>query len=814
MPPSSTLFQFRSRCFLSLCLLTPTLWAAPRSAKDIAASLAGASFDPEQCFRVRDIRIEREDLRLFLTDGYLIFAKPVDGRRVAAYFYAENEAGDGEVLLVPPDKAERTTLARFSGAPNLNEHIKGALLLFTDNTGDQLAAEIAEKKFQASAEMGRMLATSHDALLKNLFHSFEIRLVSDFRINDPKQGLFFAAMAGAHLGSFDVSYDPTSRDQVTVGQVTFRNNAAYFDVWTSFPGRSVRRGLTPQADFTSLLKTKHFQIQAEITPDLKLKATTKISIEPAASLDLLQFECSRQVRIISAKLNGREVEFFQRESLRSNLIRGRDGDVFLVIPNEPLAAGQTAEIVFEHEADVIRPAGNGVYYVGARGSWYPQSGIQFATYDLTFRYPKALQVVSVGTTVEEKSDETVRITRRRVAQKIRMVGFNLGDYGKATESRSGLTVDVYANKKLENFVSRRPVVPLPQPQPFPRRRINDPQPGLTIDAPPPSANANERAERLAAEIVDVFSFFRDKFGPAPVPQLEVSPVPGTFGQGFPGMIYLSTLAYLRPDERPAGLRERGMETFYSELLHAHEVAHQWWGNRVVAIGANDEWMMEAFASYSGLIQLEKKKGAKAMDSVLEEYKKKLLAKLPSGQTMESTGPIKLGARLENSQAPDAWRSITYEKGSWILHMLRRRLGDAGFFALLKEICVKFNGKPLSTSDFQALAAKYVPKGMADPKLEDFFEHWVYGTGIPEVDVKWKLEGKGAALKVVGTIHQKHVEDTFTTLVPVELQFARGVRGRVEWIKTDGVEAEFEFKVAAAPVKVAVDPAGWVMITRK
>ena len=756
--------------------------------------------------------IVREDLRLFLTDGYLIFAKPVEGRRAAAYFYAENESGDGEMLLVPPDAAERATLARFTGAPNLNEHIKGALLLFTDSTGDELAAGIAEKKLQPSAEMGRMLANSHDALLKNLFRSFEIRMVSDFLTKDPKQGLFFAALAGVHLGSFDVSYDPTSRDQITVGQVTFRNNAAYFDVWTSFASRSVRRGLTPPVDFTSPIKTRHFDIQAEITSGLKLKAVTKISIEPATKLDLLQFECSRQVRINSAKLNGREVEFFQRESLRSNLIRGRDGDVFLVIPNEPLAAGRPAEITFEHEADVIRPAGNGVYYVGARGSWYPQSGIQFATYDLTFRYPKALQVVSAGTTVEEKSDETVRITRRRVDQKIRMVGFNLGDYGKATESRAGLTVDVYANKKLENFVSRRPVTPMPQTPPFPRRRAGDPQQGLVLDAPPPQANANERAERLAGEIIEVFGFFRDKFGPAPVPQLEVSPVPGTFGQGFPGMIYLSTLTYLTPDERPASMRDQGMQLFYSELLHAHEVAHQWWGNRVVAIGADDEWMMEAFASYSGLIQLEKKKGSKAMDSVLDEYKKKLLTKLPSGQTMESTGPIKLGARLESSQAPDAWRSITYEKGSWILHMLRRRLGDAGFFALLKEICVKFDGKPFSTSDFRVMAAKYVPKGMADAKLEDFFENWIYGTGVPEVDVKWKLEGKGAALKVVGTIHQKHVEDTFTTLVPVEVQFARGIKSRVEWIKTDGAESDFEFKVSAAPVKVVVDPSAWVLIS--
>ena len=147
-------------------------------------------------------------------------------------------------------------------------------------------------------------------------------------------------------------------------------------------------------------------------------------------------------------------------------------------------------------------------------------------------------------------------------------------------------------------------------------------------------------------------------------------------------------------------------------------------------------------------------------------------------------------------------------------MLRRRLGDQNFFAALREICFDFEAKSFSTSDFQAVAAKHLPKQMGDSKLEDFFEHWVTGTGIPELELKWKLQGKGTALKVVGTIHQKNVEETFTTLVPVEIQFARGLKTRVEWIRTDGAEAEFEIKVSSAPVKLVLDPAGSVLAVRK
>ena len=90
------------------------------TAADVARAVRENSFDRDECYRVRDLTFLKEDIRVYLTDGYLIFSKPVAGRRTAAVFSTEVEGGDGEVILLPPDRAERRSLAAFIDAPNLD----------------------------------------------------------------------------------------------------------------------------------------------------------------------------------------------------------------------------------------------------------------------------------------------------------------------------------------------------------------------------------------------------------------------------------------------------------------------------------------------------------------------------------------------------------------------------------------------------------------------------------------------------------------------------------------------------------------------
>ena len=244
--------------------------------------------------------------------------------------------------------------------------------------------------------------------------------------------------------------------------------------------------------------------------------------------------------------------------------------------------------------------------------------------------------------------------------------------------------------------------------------------------------------------------------------------------------------------------------FFQDVLQAHEMAHQWWGNRVTPATYRDNWLMEALANCSALLYLEKRRGTRAVESMLDSYRESLLAKNEAGQVVDSAGPIVLGTRLESSQEPRAWRAITYGKGSWIMQMLRARMGDERFLALLAEISKRYDRKDITTEEFRLLAAEYLPPKSDDPKLETFFEQWVYGTGIPTIKLTWTVKGAAPNVRLVGTVTQSGVDQDFTAAVPVEIAIAKG-RTMTQWVRSADVPVTFTVALKAAPLKVTLDP---------
>jgi aminopeptidase N len=168
------------------------------------------------------------------------------------------------------------------------------------------------------------------------------------------------------------------------------------------------------------------------------------------------------------------------------------------------------------------------------------------------------------------------------------------------------------------------------------------------------------------------------------------------------------------------------------------------------------------------------------------------------------GPIVWGPRLVSSAAPDAWRAITYEKGSWIMHMLRRRLGDDRFLAMLAELVKRYRQSSLSTEQFRALAAEFLPPKDPDPALETFFENWVYSTGIPTLKLEHTLRGKAPALRLEIKLTQSGVDEDFTTLVPLEVRF-RGLPPIRRWVSTTNEPLVLTLAVRQAPSAVLLDP---------
>ncbi|MFN0170952.1 MAG: M1 family metallopeptidase [Bryobacteraceae bacterium] len=796
------------RFLIALLLALPALAAS--AAAETALQINSVELDTTACFRVRDLPFVREDLRFYLTDGYLLLSKPVEGVRIAALFVADTEGGDAEVLLFPPNRAERKSLASFTETPNLNEHFKAAAFLFTDTSGQELFDK-AKETGKPSLEMGLLLAERWTGVVRNLASSFDGRIALDLlSLEQPRRGFFFAAISGKTLGNFDLIHDPRSPYSIIAGRVGAVEGKPNFEIWTMFESRSVRsRAQSPAAPQFTL---GDYRIDAALQPPgLGMKVTTRVKLRTPRSERAFPFDISRLMRMTGATIDGKPAEILERESLRSNLIRNSANQMFLLVAPEPLAPGREYEVVFQHEGDLIQDAGNQVYLVTSRGSWYPSAGVQFTTFDLTFRYPANLQCVAVGEVVADQTEGPVRTTRRRTPSPIRIAGFNLGNYQKTAVTRSGITVEVYANQSVERALQTLARPPMPVPPLLPQRNTIR-RPDVTTHIPdfvPPPMSPKARLRTLAGDIESALEFFSEMFGPPPLKTLTVAPVPGAFGQGFPGLIYLSTLSYLGPADRPVAAMSKSTQLFFSDILSAHETAHQWWGSLVTSASYQDEWLLEALANYSALLQLERRRGAKALEEVLLQYRDRLLTKDPSGRTVESTGAIALGTRLITSPDNDAWRTITYEKGSWVLHMLRRRLGDVGFQKMLGELRRRFEGRAISIQDFRLLAAEFLPPKSPDPKLEAFFEQWVYSTGIPTLELKYQVRGRAPAIQLTGTIRPAEIDSESELLVPVEIQVSRA-KSRTEWVRVGNEPAEFKVRLAQPPVKVMLDP-GWSIL---
>jgi hypothetical protein len=780
------------------------------TAADLGDEIQHAALDPAECYRVLDLNFNREDVKVYLASGYLIFTKPVRGTHLGAVFVTNAEGGDADVLVLPPTRSERSSLATFTHSPNLEEHFKSAAFVFTDGTGDDLLAQLQnDPGSKKSSEMGGLIAEHWNSILTNLTSSFITRVVYDVLSGRRENGLFYMAVSGTQLNNFDVLYDPTAQDQILVGKLGFRDRRTYFNTWTSFQARSFRNGAAPRGDRYAL---DNVRIESTIQPDLTMQAVTRATLTLRQPHSAVPFNLSPDMRVTSATVDGRPAEVFDRASLRADLIQGsslpglRDDRQFLLISDPALDPAAPHEIEIHHEGAVIRDAGHEVYYVGSRGTWYPRTGGGLATYDLLFRYPAYLTVAATGTIVEDRMDGDWRTTHLKTDTPVRLAGFNLGNFQSVVREHNGYRIQLYANRQLESALVPRAALPaMPNvAEDLSHRRRSNPADVLTqplADAPDPA----ERLDQLTRNLLETLDFMTEEFGPSPIRNLAVTPIPGGFGQGFPGLVYLSTLAYINPGEFPPPLRERSEQTFYSELLEAHEVAHQWWGNLVVASSYHDEWLIESLANYSALLLLERRKGVKALDTVLEDYRAHLLAKTDSGRTVESAGPIIWGYRLESSLAPDAWRTVTYEKGTWIIHMLRRRLGDEKFLALLRELSSHHHS--ISTEEFRNLARRYAP-ATPDPDLKIFFDNWVYGTGIPSV----KLSYSWRAGKLSGTLVQQEVDEAFSAYVPVEVQ-TRGATN-VYWFATGSEPAAFSISLTSPPSRVALLDADCLITTSK
>ena len=231
-----------------VCIVCPVALLAEEIGRleALRMELKQAQLDPEACFRVRDFRYQRNEVRLYLTEGVLMFRKAVNGVRTGAVFIASEELEDAEILMIPPNRMERKSLASFTGSPNLDEHFRSAAFVFSDGTAERWIEELNRSgSARRSPERGVLIAESWGQVMRNLSDSLEPRLLEDLSNGGgPGKGFFFAAFSGRQLGNFDLYFDPRGREEVLVGQLENVEGKNRYNFWTHFePGRSEPRQL-------------------------------------------------------------------------------------------------------------------------------------------------------------------------------------------------------------------------------------------------------------------------------------------------------------------------------------------------------------------------------------------------------------------------------------------------------------------------------------------------------------------------------------------------------------------------------------------
>ena len=776
-------------------------------------SIKGLELDPDNCFRVRDVFLEREDAKFYFTDGHIVFAKPVLGRIVAALFLATEPTDVGEVLLIPPSPAERQSVFRFLGETILNEKFRNAMMFFTDDTASELEKAIRDAPgSKLDAVEGARIAPRWSVVLRNLIESSAQRALVDLYSGvEGADGFFSAAVRGGAVGRFDIVVDPWLPEQVVAGQLVRSGGRAYYEVWSRFESRSVRNGRRARPQAGGHLSDYRIEARLGTALDLTVKATaTLVMSNPQARA--VGFELSDSLEVTSVRVAGEEVEFLQERLPRAGLPKRDEFAIVVAILPERFRLADRQEIEFEYAGKVVTDAGSGVYFVGNRTNWYPRLGHQPANYELNFRYPSHLELVATGELVEDFTREGMRISKFRSGKPIRIAGFNLGNYAAASRDVDGFRIEVRATKRVESRLApnRVPVV-LPDTTLPGRRRDRRAPPMLVTPNPAPVSPADE-LERIADESAASFRYFLERFGEPAMPVTVISPVPGDFGQGFPGLVYAATLSYFDRGDRPLRNLSPSQQRFYADLMRPHEIAHQWWGNVVNAPLDRDAWLMEALATYSSLLWLEAQEGAKERDAVLAGFVRNLLSR-SDGKSVESAGPIVLGRRLRTSKVPEAYRVIVYEKGAWIMHMLRGILGDQAFFDMLRTLCESGIGDSITTERFRELAAEYVPEGNRDPELHDFFDEWVYGTGIPKLTAKWSQEARGGRHHFKVQLSMSGVDRYFPLQVPVEVH-TLPKRSLVKTVTVGDGEDEAGFSVVLRnpASRVVIDPQGSLLAT--
>lgn len=312
---------------------------------------------------------------------------------------------------------------------------------------------------------------------------------------------------------------------------------------------------------------------------------------------------------------------------------------------------------------------------------------------------------------------------------------------------------------------------------------------LTAFGGPRTKDDAEKALELAGPML---RFFTEQFGPCPYAHLNLVTIEGELpgGHSPPGMVVIARRSVLI--RRPL----RDDPTNFSDIpgfFLAHELAHQWWGQGVAGQNYRERWLSEGASQYAAALWAREAYGEAVFQSILKRMGRWALKE-------SAQGPIHLGYRLGHLKGnPEVYRALVYDKGAYVLHMLRGVVGDAPFREALADFQTRFRFAKAGSDDLREALERASGKDLAA-----YFREWVLGTELPSLSFAHRETRSGAGYRTAVEVKAQNLPGP----VPLEVAVVhdRGRETRRVVLSAEGGSLTIESAARPSRVEINADRA--------
>jgi aminopeptidase N len=295
------------------------------------------------------------------------------------------------------------------------------------------------------------------------------------------------------------------------------------------------------------------------------------------------------------------------------------------------------------------------------------------------------------------------------------------------------------------------------------------------------------AQKGFAPAIPSLEFFTQTVGPYPYEKLAMIVGATRFGgmENSSAIVFTSSLL-TRPAATTGVSKTYGIPANNVSLI-AHEIAHQWFGDSVTGATWADLWLSEGFATYFAGLFIQRYEG----EEVFQAYMNNAATSIFSYAKINRK-PI---YDRDTEELLKLLNANNYQKGAWVLHMLRSNLGDEIFFRGIRNYYEAHKNSTASTDDLRTALEKASGKD-----LRSFFTRWVYGSGHPQYGLAWQWLGKDGLRLILGQVQRG---EAFLDPVPITITTATGKRNIV--LKPTGKSTIETIQLREKPLRIEVDP---------